>query len=104
MGRRYERGGEVAVVLASRPGGGWYTPNRAIPGCLTEPVIVAMLLRGAGLAEVVAEARRRWPHGDWSGVTGLRVAWVPAGSLVRVTSHLGVEHAEAVPRASWVEV
>lgn len=56
MGRRYERDGKVALVLASRPGGGWFAPNRAIRECLTEPVIVTMLLRGAGLAEVVGTA------------------------------------------------
>ncbi len=88
---KYIKDGEVAVLVSSGFGAGWYTWNTAHEGLLFDKDIVeAVLADDLEKAGDIAQAKYG-EHVYTGGKRDLRVVWVPVGSQFEIDEYDGSE-------------
>lgn len=93
MTEKVVRDGKVAVLVSRGFGAGWSSWND-VPGCETNPEIVALVEREASAEEIAAKADELWPGHYWDGAGGLCIEWVPEGMRYKIDEYHGAESIE----------
>lgn len=100
---RIVRDGKVAVLYSPGFGAGWssweHTEPERVMFC---PELVEAVERKAPLDELKAISGRLFPDTYDGGLRDLRVAWLPEGTMFRITEYDGSESIETRDETDWV--
>lgn len=111
MFKKYKRNGKIAVLISEGYGAGWYTWNTQYPEILFDVQIVDILLTydidehfGDVQEKIKLICQLKYPDAYLGSVDGLRIHWIPEGTLFKVRDYDGGEHIEIFSEANgWFE-
>ena len=102
--RRRNEQGQVAVLISTGYGAGWYTWHYQ-PDLLWDAQVVDMVLAQAPAADIVAYCRRTYGDDHWYGGAGdLVVEWVEPGRPFRIDEYDGAETLVYRDQYGWITV
>lgn len=88
--KKYERGGDIAVLISGGHGAGWSTWGEPSDALAMDRDLVEALLTG-GAEAVVKVASKKYPGAYQGGIESLRVEWVPKGKRFEINEYDGNE-------------
>lgn len=98
---KLRKDGKVAVLYSPGFGAGWYTWNTDAPEILFDPAIVKMVEKNQW-DKMKTYVALKYPGIYTGGMDGLKVAWVPEGTLFRVDDYDGNESIELKENDNWI--
>lgn len=109
MSNRVVKSGQVAVLYSPSFGAGWSTWNRDhCPDMVFDPWIVDLLLNSQSQPEdidqqIQAHCALKYPGAYLGGLQGLKVGWIPQGSLFKIEEYDGSESIELRDGQDWMQ-
>ena len=110
--RKVVRDGEVAVLISTDWGSGWYTANPDCTDCLFDPDIVHLvetldLSEFVNVERICELAESKWGTADryfstW-GAGSLEIVWLPEGTRFLVREYDGREWIETMADLEWLQ-
>jgi hypothetical protein len=99
------RFGKVAIVYSPQHGAGWYSWHR-IEELLFDPNLVDMIERGADAEAMQAYCEQHYQDerqsAYWGGIDDLAIAWIPEGSIFRISEYDGSESIVLQDDDDWI--
>ena len=95
------RDGMVAVLVSPGYGAGWSSWNTKHPECLFDPVVVAWVENGKQGSCPDMEELHGWDDFYDGGSAGLRIEWIPVGTLFRIEEYDGYEQIVLNEHEEW---
>jgi hypothetical protein len=99
-GRIYNEKNEVAVIINTNYGAGWFTWNKQYPQSLFDPECVRSILSGERNHEEIA--KEKWDAGFWKGENS-DVFWIPVGTKFIIHEYDGCETVVGLMDFEWIE-
>ena len=93
--------GKVAVLYSPGFGAGWYTWNQTVPQILFDPAIVKMVEKEQW-DKLKTYVTLKYPDIYTGGMDGLKVAWIPEGTLFKINDYDGSESIELKENEDWL--
>ena len=93
--------GKVAVLYSPGFGAGWYTWNYEYPEILFDPAIVKFVEKEKW-DELETYVTLKYPDIYKGGMKDLTVAWIPEGTMFKVTEYDGNESIEYKEDDHWM--
>ena len=93
--------GHVAVLYSPGFGAGWSTWNQEYPEMMFDPVIVQYVEREEW-ETLETYVTLRYPDAYTGAMKDLKVAWIPQGTMFRVTEYDGSESVETKDNINWL--
>lgn len=97
------RDGKVAVLYSPGFGAGWYTwASEKSDTMIFDPMMVKYV-EEENIDALMTYVTMRYPDEYHGGVSDLEVAWIPEGTLFRITEYDGSEGIETMGGTEWIK-